>query len=173
MMVQNSEKIPKKTKKKKFQINEIFTKISQKSEPHSSPKPNFIEFWNLPENETVPKPPQSSPKAELTQEIIKSDKEKIEYLKNNTEQLFSVIRDLKEKLAQKERMIQFLKQQIQRQKLSNEQIKKTSFERMRCPKCKSANIKKIDDKTQVLSYLGNQTLYRKKLACKNCRYEWK
>lgn len=44
-----------------------------------------------------------------------------------------------------------------------------------CPVCGSVGkeIRTIDDKDTVLSYIGNIPMYAKKLSCKNCGYEWK
>jgi len=47
-------------------------------------------------------------------------------------------------------------------------------DRIRCPMCGAVerNIKKIDDKSRVLSYIIIVPMYAKKYICKKCGYEW-
>ncbi|MHA1321149.1 MAG: coiled-coil domain-containing protein, partial [Promethearchaeota archaeon] len=47
-------------------------------------------------------------------------------------------------------------------------------ERTTCPMCGAVghNIKQIEDKTKVLSYVGHIPMYAKKHVCKKCGYEF-
>ena len=49
-----------------------------------------------------------------------------------------------------------------------------SEERITCPMCGAvgSNIKQIEDKTKVLSYVGHIPMYAKKHVCKKCGYEF-
>jgi hypothetical protein len=49
-----------------------------------------------------------------------------------------------------------------------------SDERITCPMCGAvgSNIKVIEDKTKVLSYVGHIPMYAKKHVCKKCGYEF-
>jgi len=52
-------------------------------------------------------------------------------------------------------------------------IRKTEgYERIKCPKCASKNVKEVDDKSVVLDYYNNKPLYRKQRVCKNCKHTW-
>lgn len=45
---------------------------------------------------------------------------------------------------------------------------------MKCPYCGSKKVKEVDDKTNVLYYLGDYTkVYGKKYECKDCGWDWK
>jgi len=46
--------------------------------------------------------------------------------------------------------------------------------RIICPMCPAVgkNIREVDDKERILSYLGNIPMYAKKYVCKICGYEW-
>jgi len=47
--------------------------------------------------------------------------------------------------------------------------------RITCPRCPAVgkNIREVDDKDRILSYLGNIPMYAKKYVCKICGYIWK
>jgi len=49
-----------------------------------------------------------------------------------------------------------------------------SDERTTCPMCGSVgrDVKQIEDKTKVLSYVGHIPMYAKKHVCKKCGYEF-
>jgi len=49
-----------------------------------------------------------------------------------------------------------------------------SEERITCPMCGSVgrDVKQIEDKTKVLSYVGHIPMYAKKNVCKKCGYEF-
>ena len=44
--------------------------------------------------------------------------------------------------------------------------------RVECPKCKSLNVKEVEDKSKVVAYFNHKPVYRKKYICKDCTYEW-
>ncbi len=44
--------------------------------------------------------------------------------------------------------------------------------RIICPMCNGVDIKDIEDKTKVLSYVGHMPMYARKHQCKKCGYEW-
>ena len=50
----------------------------------------------------------------------------------------------------------------------------TSDERITCPMCGAvgSDIKTIEDKSKVLSYVGHIPMYAKKNVCKKCGYEF-
>ena len=41
-----------------------------------------------------------------------------------------------------------------------------------CPKCKSKSLKEVEDKSKPIAYFGHQPIYKKKIVCKDCTYEW-
>ena len=41
-----------------------------------------------------------------------------------------------------------------------------------CPKCKSRNIKEVEDRSKPIAYFGHQPVYKKKYVCRDCAYEW-
>ncbi len=47
--------------------------------------------------------------------------------------------------------------------------------RITCPKCDAVgkDIRTVEDKDTVLSYIGNIPMYAKKYVCKSCGYDWK
>ncbi|HMF32407.1 MAG TPA: hypothetical protein VKK79_13380, partial [Candidatus Lokiarchaeia archaeon] len=45
-------------------------------------------------------------------------------------------------------------------------------QRIVCPMCQGHEIKSVEDKTRVLSYVGHVPLYAKKNVCKRCGYEF-
>ena len=49
-----------------------------------------------------------------------------------------------------------------------------SEERITCPMCGAVghNIKVVEDKSKVLSYVGHIPMYAKKRVCKKCGYEF-
>ena len=51
----------------------------------------------------------------------------------------------------------------------------SSKQRLACPKCGAFghNLKSVDDKSKVLSYIGSRPIYRKKYACRNCGEEFR
>ncbi|KKK44383.1 MAG: hypothetical protein Lokiarch_18770 [Candidatus Lokiarchaeum sp. GC14_75] len=67
------------------------------------------------------------------------------------------------------------------EKLSESQIPEiksedsSSKQRLICPKCGvfGHNLKSIDDKSKVLSYIGSRPIYRKKYACRKCGEEFR
>ncbi len=44
--------------------------------------------------------------------------------------------------------------------------------RIICPMCNSVEVKDVEDKSKVLSYIGHLPLYAKKHQCRKCGYEW-
>jgi len=44
--------------------------------------------------------------------------------------------------------------------------------RVTCPMCNGTEIKDIEDKSKVLSYVGHMPMYARKKMCKKCGYEW-
>ncbi|MHA1745392.1 MAG: hypothetical protein ACTSWW_05300 [Promethearchaeota archaeon] len=44
--------------------------------------------------------------------------------------------------------------------------------RIICPMCSATNIKDMEDKTKVLSYVGHVPIYAKKHVCRKCGYEF-
>ncbi len=48
----------------------------------------------------------------------------------------------------------------------------TSETRIICPMCGNIDIKNVEDKTRVLSYVGHVPIYAKKHICKKCSYEF-
>ncbi|MBN2154282.1 MAG: hypothetical protein JW839_22700 [Candidatus Lokiarchaeota archaeon] len=48
----------------------------------------------------------------------------------------------------------------------------TSESRIICPMCGNIDIKNVEDKTRVLSYVGHVPIYAKKHICKKCSYEF-
>ena len=41
-----------------------------------------------------------------------------------------------------------------------------------CPKCHSKSLKEVEDKSKPIAYFGHQPIYRKKIVCKDCTYEY-
>lgn len=41
-----------------------------------------------------------------------------------------------------------------------------------CPKCHSKNLKEVEDKSKAIAYFGHRPVYRKKVVCRECTYEW-
>ena len=39
--------------------------------------------------------------------------------------------------------------------------------RVKCPKCGSVDVKQVEDKSRVLSYVGGQPIYKKIWKCKS------
>ena len=44
--------------------------------------------------------------------------------------------------------------------------------RIICPMCGNIDIKTVEDKSSVLSYVGHIPIYSKKYICKKCSYEF-
>ena len=45
-------------------------------------------------------------------------------------------------------------------------------ERVTCPMCGAIDVKQVEDKTKVLSYVGHIPIYAKKNQCRKCGYEF-
>nr|MDO8081571.1 hypothetical protein [Candidatus Freyarchaeota archaeon] len=48
----------------------------------------------------------------------------------------------------------------------------TSSVRVKCPKCGGINVKQVQDKGKVLSYIGQTPTYKKVWKCKDCGASW-
>ena len=44
--------------------------------------------------------------------------------------------------------------------------------RVTCPMCNGVDIKDVEDKSKVLSYVGHMPMYSRRHQCKKCGYEW-
>ncbi len=44
--------------------------------------------------------------------------------------------------------------------------------RTACVKCKSLNVKEVEDKSKVVGYFNHKPIYRKQLVCKDCTHSW-
>ncbi|MHA1865656.1 MAG: hypothetical protein ACTSVB_09645 [Candidatus Heimdallarchaeaceae archaeon] len=51
-------------------------------------------------------------------------------------------------------------------------LKGEKMARIECPKCKSLNVKEVEDKSKVIAYFNHVPVYKKKIVCKDCTYEW-
>ncbi|KKK45558.1 hypothetical protein LCGC14_0853570 [marine sediment metagenome] len=64
---------------------------------------------------------------------------------------------------------------VEHKEESSESQDLSSKQRLACPKCGAFghNLKSVDDKSKVLSYMGSRPIYRKKYACRNCGEEFR
>ncbi|MHA1474464.1 MAG: hypothetical protein ACTSQ5_04685 [Promethearchaeota archaeon] len=96
------------------------------------------------------------------------------------EQSSSKVHELEQKITQQESV---LKQKAQAADEFEAKLKEleppvpdvSSYEldaRVTCPMCAGTEIKDVEDKTKVLSYVGHMPMYARKHACKKCGYEW-
>lgn len=107
---------------------------------------------------------------------------KVEELNNLISQKEAEIQEINEIIAEKDK---FIVDQTARIEIIEAELDKLrppeievgdirSEERINCPRCGvvGKNIKIIDDKSKVLSYIGNIPMYAKKHVCKKCGYEF-
>ncbi|MHA1452676.1 MAG: hypothetical protein ACTSRD_07440 [Promethearchaeota archaeon] len=52
------------------------------------------------------------------------------------------------------------------------EIREIGDERITCPMCGAVDVKQVEDKTKVLSYVGHIPIYIKKNQCRKCGYEF-
>lgn len=52
------------------------------------------------------------------------------------------------------------------------EISNLGEERVVCPMCGAVDVKQVEDKTKVLSYVGHIPIYAKKTQCRKCGYEF-
>jgi predicted Zn-ribbon and HTH transcriptional regulator len=92
------------------------------------------------------------------------------------------LQELSEGLSEKDKLIQAQTAHIEEvegeiQELKPPEIGAGGFaseERITCPMCGAVggNIKTVEDKSKVLSYVGHIPMYAKKHVCKKCGYEF-
>lgn len=117
----------------------------------------------------------------------KPDNTEIEELKTQNSQLNEKINDLNSTVSEKEALLQDLNNLILEKDTHIKQLEielnppeisveedTTSKERTVCPICGAvgSNIKTVEDKTKVLSYVGGRPMYAHKKICKKCSTEF-
>lgn len=160
------------------EINELKTEYQQKL----SSKDNKIEelkTQNSHLNEKI-----NSLKEELEN---KPDNTEIEELKTQNSQLNEKVNDLNSIVSEKEALLQDVNNLLLEKDTHIKQLEielnpseisveedTTSKERTVCPKCGAvgANIKTVEDKTKVLSYVGGRPMYAHKKICIKCATEF-
>ncbi len=160
------------------EINELKTEYQQKL----SSKDNKIEelkTQNSQLNEKI-----NSLKEELEN---KPDNTEIEELKTQNSQLNEKVNDLNSIVSEKEALLQDVNNLLLEKDTHIKQLEielnpseisveedTTSKERTVCPKCGAvgANIKTVEDKTKVFSYVGGRPMYAHKKICKKCATEF-
>ena len=103
-------------------------------------------------------------------------------LNNTLLQRDTQIQELSDKMTAKEQEIETATAQLSEAESELEELKPpeigsggfTVDERITCPMCGSVghNIKTVEDKSKVLSYVGHIPMYAKKNVCKKCGYEF-
>ncbi len=106
----------------------------------------------------------------------------IEDLNNIISQKETEIQELKNNLEEKEQLMRETSANLEKTKSDLDELKipeidagsYSSEERITCPMCSAvgSNIKQVEDKTKVLSYIGHIPMYAKKNICKKCGYEF-
>ena len=92
------------------------------------------------------------------------------------------LKDLSENIGQKDKLIQAQTAHLEEVETELTELKPPEIggggfmgeERVTCPMCGAVgnNIKQIEDKSKVLSYVGHIPMYAKKHVCKKCGYEF-
>lgn len=106
---------------------------------------------------------------------------KIKKLNNLIIEKDKTIQDISESLTEKDKIIEERTTNLEEVKAELNELKppvKDDFqgeERLICPKCGAVgkNIKTIEDKTKILTYIGNLPMYGKIHICKKCGIEIK
>ncbi len=119
-------------------------------------------------------------------EELDAEKNNLEaQLKNLSEQKESEIQNLERALVEKNKLLEEQAMRYEEVEKELEALKPTEIEesvyspsyetRIICPMCdaRGKNIRTVDDKKTVLSYIGNIPMYAKKYVCINCNYDWK
>ena len=107
---------------------------------------------------------------------------KINELNNLISQKEAEIQEINEIIAEKDKIIKDQPDHIEKVETELNELNPPeigvsdlkSEERISCPRCGAVgkNIKVIDDKSKVLSYVGNIPMYAKIYVCKQCGYEF-
>jgi chromosome segregation ATPase len=83
------------------------------------------------------------------------------------------VAQLEAKLSEKSQKLQELEAKVKELEPSLPSTGSYGMEtRIICPMCSSVEIKHVEDKTRVLSYIGHMPMYAKKNQCRKCGYEW-
>ena len=171
-LINNSNKeidvLKKKLEDTELRNSTLEGKLKNKNEEISNLKD---EIDNLKKNEL----------SKREEETIKLNK-KIEELNNLISQKESELQKLQETLSEKDKVIEeqttHIKEVEDELKQLNppemDSISEGDEHRTKCLNCGAVgkNIKIVEDKTKVLSYMGNIPMYAKKHVCKKCGYEF-
>ncbi|MHA2120547.1 MAG: hypothetical protein ACW990_04990 [Promethearchaeota archaeon] len=103
-------------------------------------------------------------------------------LNNTLLQRDTQVQDLTESMSEKEQLIETTTAHLSEVESELEEYKPpdmgaggfASEERITCPMCGAVghDIKTVEDKSKVLSYVGHIPMYAKKHVCKKCGYEF-
>lgn len=115
-------------------------------------------------------------------DLSKFTNEKISSLSSELEHGKTKISELEKSLDEKDKIIEEQTGHVEKLKAQLFELKPseilvsdvTAEVRVKCVKCGAVgkDIKIIEDKTKVLSYIGNLPMYAKKHVCKKCGYEF-
>lgn len=116
---------------------------------------------------------------------MKSLQEEIANLKSSSSKIAekdNLLEQLNKTLLEKDKEIESQKARIDEIQAELNELKPpeigtggfVSEERITCPMCGAVgqNIKSVEDKTRILSYVGHIPMYAKKNVCKKCGYEF-
>ena len=114
--------------------------------------------------------------------ILENIKKKNEELTNLNSQKEKKIQELQETLSEKDKIIEDQNTHLEQIKAELNNLKPPEVitvdvgerERVSCPTCGAVgkDIKIEEDKSKVLSYIGNAPMYAKKHVCKKCGFEF-
>ena len=155
-------------------LNEAYSTISVKDEKINNLK---AEFDDLKSKVSV----SEEEKSTLISQIEELNN-KINELNNLISQKEAEIQEINKIIAEKDKFIKDQSDHIKKVEIELNELKPPeigvsdlkSEERISCPMCGAVgkNVKVIDDKSKVLSYVGNIPMYAKKHVCKQCGYEF-
>ncbi|NMC08457.1 MAG: hypothetical protein GYA24_24830 [Candidatus Lokiarchaeota archaeon] len=82
------------------------------------------------------------------------------------------LEELNTKIASQQSTISEQEAKIKELEPATPESEFASDSRIICPMCGNIDIKNVEDKTRVLSYVGHVPIYAKKHICKKCSYEF-
>jgi chromosome segregation ATPase len=112
-----------------------------------------------------------SEKNEITNEKDRLNA-KIAMFEQKVESLNSQLGDLNARIAEMESTIADQDRKNKELEPVSPESEFHSENRIICPMCGSTDIKNVEDKNRVLSYVGHVPIYAKKRVCKKCSYEF-
>lgn len=83
-----------------------------------------------------------------------------------------MLTQLESKFTEKVNLIEELEVRLRELEPPAPSVDDLSSRRITCPMCSAIEIKQTDDKSKVLTYIGNIPMYAKKNRCLKCGFEF-